>query len=65
MQIYKNNKPLTTEQEKHIKSVTREGNTELVRDLLRKYLYDNHTDEMKYRIDNGLVEGMGMDLDDD
>ena len=62
--IYKNNKSMTAEQKKIFNLLIKQGDNEFALMYFRKCAKENHTDEMKCRIENGLIEGYGMDEDD-
>ena len=65
VKMYKGDAPITKEQHKEIMALHEEGKHDLAMTYLDKYLEENYTDEFKQKLSEGLVEGVGMDLDMD
>ena len=63
IQMYKDDIPLTKEQEEMLKILREAGKPTIT--VLRAFLAENYTDEFKQRLALGKVEGVGMDLDED
>ena len=57
--------PLTEEQTKEIDRLMEQGQNEAALDFVKKCLKENRTDETKERISRGLVEDIGIELDEE
>jgi len=65
MKMFKDDIPLTEEQRAKLKRLREQGDIDLAKIYLRQCLEENYTDEFKQKLDQGLVEGMGIDLEED
>ena len=61
---YKTREVVTPEQSKKVDKLIAQNKMDEAAKLQKKYEWDNLIDEVKEQIENGLVEGMGMEVDD-
>jgi len=65
LQIYKNDKIFTEDQRKKLDKLHKMGWNDVVRAYMKTCLQENYTDEFKLKLELGLLEGVGIDLDEE
>ena len=61
MEIYKNNELLTKEQLEEINKIQGICESKTVLKLIHQFLEENYTDEFRQKLNQGLVEGVGIE----